>query len=84
MSALAEARDRHAVLVESVPRVEGWRTMTKVIEHHAPVGGGDWCVCEATVVCRGCDVGQHAEGRPDWPCSTIRLIAADFHVILSA
>ncbi len=26
--------------------------------------------------CQGCDAGSYAEDDPDWPCSTIRVIAA--------
>jgi hypothetical protein len=82
MSELQEARDRHQVLIESVPHAEGWRTMEKVILHHAPVSA-QWAG-DAFVGCRGCDAGMYAEALPAWPCSTIRLIAADYNVILPA
>lgn len=79
MTAFDEARERHRELLASVPNAEGHLTMKKVIEHHAPVdqiGDGRFTICN------GCDPGWYAEESAGWPCSTIRLIAADFNVTL--
>ena len=46
--------------------------LSKVIEHHAPAShtsGGPGCT--------GCDNGAYAEDDPEWPCSTIILIARE-------
>lgn len=33
--------------------------------------------------CRGCDVGGHDGGPPDWPCRTVELIAKQYEIRLS-
>lgn len=46
-----------------------------VVELHAPVWSTWWH-------CDGCDLGVHAEDTPDWPCSTVELIAEQLGVDL--
>ena len=45
-------------------------TLRNVVRLHAPRWGGWWH-------CEGCDLGPHPLDSPDWPCSTVELIAAE-------
>ncbi len=56
--------------------------LCKVVTHHQPrpVGRADTAI--AYWQCTGCDLGVHAEDLPDWPCTTIYLIAEELHIPL--
>lgn len=46
-----------------------------VVQLHAPHWSHWW-------QCDGCDLGTHAEDRPDWPCRTVELVAEQLGVDL--
>jgi hypothetical protein len=62
----------HMALLDTL-RMDG--VLRAVIELHTPHWSAWWH-------CEGCDLGIHAQDWPDWPCSTVQLIAEQLGVDL--
>lgn len=60
-------RARHEL--EVLKHRDAWARL--ILDHHAPDDRGH---------CQGCDPGWECEELPEWPCSTVRLVAGACHV----